>query len=81
MAPDGYYVPRILFVGKCSLYEKVHISVRVESGVTDLNSGEFLNRCAVCLSADPSMTVRTDITGRYSNHLYTYEPKDMSNCE
>ncbi|XP_075904634.1 anterior gradient 1 [Nelusetta ayraudi] len=42
MAPDGYYVPRILFV-------------------------------------DPSMTVRTDITGRYSNHLYTYEPKDMSN--
>ncbi|XP_029936848.1 anterior gradient 1 [Myripristis murdjan] len=40
LAPDGNYVPRILFV-------------------------------------DPSMTVRTDIIGRYSNHLYTYEPKDL----
>ncbi|XP_034042995.1 anterior gradient 1 [Thalassophryne amazonica] len=40
MAPDGYYVPRILFV-------------------------------------DPSLTVRDDITGRYSNHRYTYEPTDM----
>uniref|UniRef100_A0A3Q4AR40 Uncharacterized protein n=1 Tax=Mola mola TaxID=94237 RepID=A0A3Q4AR40_MOLML len=41
MAPDGYYVPRILFV-------------------------------------DPSMTVRTDITGKYSNRHYTYEPGDMA---
>ncbi|KAM9710275.1 anterior gradient 1 [Menidia menidia] len=40
LAPDGYYVPRILFV-------------------------------------DPSMTVRTEIAGKYSNHLYTYEPDDM----
>ncbi|XP_061580526.1 anterior gradient 1 [Cololabis saira] len=40
LAPDGYYVPRILFV-------------------------------------DPSMTVRTDITGKYQNRLYAYEPADM----
>nr|XP_043908475.1 anterior gradient protein 2 homolog [Solea senegalensis] len=26
---------------------------------------------------DPSMTVRADISGRYSNRLYAYEPKDM----
>ncbi|XP_023278823.1 anterior gradient protein 2-A-like isoform X1 [Seriola lalandi dorsalis] len=39
-APDGYYVPRILFV-------------------------------------DPTMTVRADIAGKYSNHLYTYTPDDM----
>lgn len=64
-----------------AVYEKVHISVRVKSGLTDLNSSEFFNRWVVCLSADPSMTVRTDITGRYSNHLYTYEPKDMNSCE
>ncbi|XP_029444891.1 anterior gradient protein 2-A-like [Rhinatrema bivittatum] len=25
---------------------------------------------------DPSMTVRADIAGKYSNHLYTYEPND-----
>ncbi|KAM6451086.1 anterior gradient protein 2 homolog isoform 1-T6 [Liasis olivaceus] len=41
LAPDGQYVPRILFV-------------------------------------DPSLTVRADITGRYSNRLYAYEPQDAS---
>uniref|UniRef100_A0A8B9S257 Uncharacterized protein n=1 Tax=Apteryx owenii TaxID=8824 RepID=A0A8B9S257_APTOW len=41
MAPDGHYVPRILFV-------------------------------------DPSMTVRADITGKYGNRMYTYEPQDIS---
>ncbi|MEE6466417.1 hypothetical protein FKM82_006945 [Ascaphus truei] len=40
LAPDGQYVPRIMFV-------------------------------------DPSLTVRADITGRYSNRLYTYEPQDL----
>ncbi|KAG9271632.1 anterior gradient 1 [Astyanax mexicanus] len=39
LAPDGRYVPRILFV-------------------------------------DPSMTVRNDITGKYHNRLYTYQPDD-----
>ncbi|KAM8811336.1 anterior gradient protein 2 homolog [Eudromia elegans] len=39
LAPDGQYVPRILFI-------------------------------------DPSLTVRADITGRYSNRLYAYEPSD-----
>uniref|UniRef100_A0A8C0GUK5 Uncharacterized protein n=1 Tax=Chelonoidis abingdonii TaxID=106734 RepID=A0A8C0GUK5_CHEAB len=44
MAPDGHYVPRILFV-------------------------------------DPSMTVRADLTGKYKNRMYAYEPADISNCE
>ncbi|CAL8363688.1 unnamed protein product [Arctogadus glacialis] len=29
------------------------------------------------LFVDPSMTVRADITGRYSNRMYAYEPVDM----
>uniref|UniRef100_A0A3P9KU27 Anterior gradient 1 n=1 Tax=Oryzias latipes TaxID=8090 RepID=A0A3P9KU27_ORYLA len=41
LAPDGYYVPRILFV-------------------------------------DPSLTVRADITGRYSNRHYAYAPEDIA---
>ncbi|NP_001290861.1 anterior gradient 1 isoform X1 [Esox lucius] len=41
LAPDGHYVPRILFV-------------------------------------DPSMTVRTDIVGKYSNSRYNYGPSDMA---
>ncbi|XP_074684426.1 anterior gradient protein 3-like [Strix aluco] len=41
MAPDGHYVPRILFV-------------------------------------DPSMTVRADLTGKYENRMYTYEPEDIA---
>ncbi|CAL8341427.1 unnamed protein product [Boreogadus saida] len=40
LAPDGHYVPRILFV-------------------------------------DPSMSVRADLTGRYSNRYFTYEPADI----
>ncbi|XP_055517706.1 anterior gradient protein 3-like [Leucoraja erinacea] len=40
LAPDGKYVPRIIFL-------------------------------------DPSLTVRADIVGRYSNRLYTYEPQDV----
>lgn len=31
--------------------------------------------------ADPSMTVRTDIKGKYSNRWYAYEPDDMADCE
>ncbi|XP_069771924.1 anterior gradient protein 3-like [Narcine bancroftii] len=41
LAPDGKYVPRIIFI-------------------------------------DPSLTVRADIGGRYSNRLYTYEPQDIN---
>ncbi|KAI9535171.1 Anterior gradient protein 3 [Dissostichus eleginoides] len=40
LAPDGHYVPRILFI-------------------------------------DPSLTVRTNIVGRYGNLAYAYEPGDM----
>lgn len=29
------------------------------------------------LFVDPSMTVRSDLTGKYSNHHYTYEPSDI----
>uniref|UniRef100_A0A672FZL2 Anterior gradient 1 n=2 Tax=Salarias fasciatus TaxID=181472 RepID=A0A672FZL2_SALFA len=40
LAPDGHYVPRILFI-------------------------------------DPTLTVRTEITGKHSGNLYTYTPDDM----
>ncbi|CAL8371657.1 unnamed protein product [Arctogadus glacialis] len=29
-------------------------------------------------SQDPSMSVRADLTGRYSNRYFTYEPADIS---
>ncbi|MEJ1286440.1 anterior gradient 2 [Cricetulus griseus] len=32
-------------------------------------------------SQDPSLTVRADITGRYSNRLYAYEPSDTALCK
>ncbi|KAL7976653.1 hypothetical protein Chor_008602 [Crotalus horridus] len=44
LAPDGQYVPRIMFV-------------------------------------DPALTIRADITGRYSNRLYAYEPQDIQLCK
>ncbi|MBN3321476.1 AGR3 protein, partial [Atractosteus spatula] len=30
---------------------------------------------------DPSLTVRADIAGKYSNRLYTYEPDDIDVCK
>ncbi|XP_072535081.1 anterior gradient protein 2 homolog [Salminus brasiliensis] len=36
--------------------------------------GQYVPRI---LFVDPSMTVRADITGRYSNRIYAYEPNDM----
>ncbi|XP_008279157.1 anterior gradient protein 2 homolog [Stegastes partitus] len=36
--------------------------------------GQYVPRI---LFVDPSMTVRADINGRYSNRLYAYEPSDI----
>ncbi|XP_032847586.1 anterior gradient protein 3 isoform X1 [Tyto alba] len=44
---------------------------------TDKNlspDGQYVPRI---MFVDPSLTVRADITGRYSNRLYTYEPQDI----
>ncbi|XP_030048253.1 anterior gradient protein 2 homolog isoform X2 [Microcaecilia unicolor] len=37
--------------------------------------GQYVPRI---LFVDPSLTVRADITGRYSNRLYAYEPSDIN---
>ncbi|XP_062845752.1 anterior gradient protein 2 homolog [Trichomycterus rosablanca] len=36
--------------------------------------GQYVPRI---IFVDPSMTVRADVTGRYSNRMYAYEPADM----
>ncbi|KAM9216246.1 anterior gradient protein 3 [Dugong dugon] len=36
--------------------------------------GQYVPRI---MFVDPSLTVRADITGKYSNRLYTYEPQDL----
>ncbi|XP_069816706.1 anterior gradient protein 3 [Dendropsophus ebraccatus] len=36
--------------------------------------GQYVPRI---MFVDPALTVRADITGRYSNRLYTYEPQDI----
>ncbi|XP_041097331.1 anterior gradient protein 2 homolog [Polyodon spathula] len=37
--------------------------------------GQYVPRI---IFVDPSLTVRADITGRYANRLYTYEPADIN---
>uniref|UniRef100_A0A5F9C4P1 Anterior gradient 2, protein disulphide isomerase family member n=1 Tax=Oryctolagus cuniculus TaxID=9986 RepID=A0A5F9C4P1_RABIT len=37
--------------------------------------GQYVPRI---MFVDPSLTVRADITGRYSNRLYAYEPSDIN---
>lgn len=36
--------------------------------------GQYVPRI---IFVDPSMTVRADITGRYANRMYAYEPSDL----
>uniref|UniRef100_A0A3B4FZH7 Anterior gradient 2, protein disulphide isomerase family member n=1 Tax=Pundamilia nyererei TaxID=303518 RepID=A0A3B4FZH7_9CICH len=40
--------------------------------------GQYVPRL---LFVDPSMTVRADITGRYANRMYAYEPSDIKLCK
>uniref|UniRef100_A0ABI7W0Z2 Anterior gradient 2, protein disulphide isomerase family member n=3 Tax=Felidae TaxID=9681 RepID=A0ABI7W0Z2_FELCA len=40
--------------------------------------GQYVPRI---MFVDPSLTVRADITGRYSNRLYAYEPSDVALCK
>uniref|UniRef100_A0A672HJP4 Anterior gradient protein 2 homolog n=1 Tax=Salarias fasciatus TaxID=181472 RepID=A0A672HJP4_SALFA len=40
--------------------------------------GQYVPRI---IFVDPSMTVRDDIIGRYSNRLYAYEPGDVKLCK
>ena len=40
-----------------------------------------INHFLLFFSPDPSLTVRADITGRYSNRLYAYEPSDIALCK
>uniref|UniRef100_A0A2K5EI53 Anterior gradient 2, protein disulphide isomerase family member n=1 Tax=Aotus nancymaae TaxID=37293 RepID=A0A2K5EI53_AOTNA len=40
--------------------------------------GQYVPRI---MFVDPSLTVRADITGRYSNRLYAYEPSDAALCK
>uniref|UniRef100_A0A3P9P8V7 Anterior gradient 2 n=1 Tax=Poecilia reticulata TaxID=8081 RepID=A0A3P9P8V7_POERE len=46
--------------------------------VLNLMVGCTLHLSRARLSTDPSMTVRADINGRYSNRMYAYETGDIS---
>lgn len=72
----------------CWLLVEADLSCR-KTWEADRSAGRFLLlqglSCALQLISssfpDPSLTVRADITGRYSNRLYAYEPSDISLCK
>ncbi|OBS70093.1 hypothetical protein A6R68_01368 [Neotoma lepida] len=68
LSPDGQYVPRVLFVGHRNNSFNTHYRLPGSKSVPSL----------FFIFADPSLTVRADITGRYSNRLYAYEPSDTA---
>lgn len=73
LSPDGQYVPRIIFVGELIQPHQINnVTQRKNKHINDANLPRF---------PDPSMTVRADITGRYSNRMYAYEPADMKLCK
>ncbi|KAG5843181.1 hypothetical protein ANANG_G00185760 [Anguilla anguilla] len=60
-----------------SLADKHFILLNLVFETTDNHlypDGQYVPRI---LFVDPSMTVRADITGRYSNRMYAYEPSDI----
>ncbi|KAJ8794694.1 hypothetical protein J1605_003003, partial [Eschrichtius robustus] len=63
LSPDGQYVPRIMFIVQHSETTGIVHQYSIPFGF---------------FFVDPSLTVRADITGRYSNRLYAYEPSDMA---
>ncbi|XP_069067914.1 anterior gradient protein 3 isoform X1 [Pleurodeles waltl] len=59
------------------LAQKEFIMLNLMHETTDKNlspDGQYVPRI---MFVDPTLTVRADITGRYSNRMYTYEPQDM----
>ncbi|XP_069503545.1 anterior gradient protein 2 homolog [Ambystoma mexicanum] len=55
--------------------EFVLINLTYETSDKNLSpDGQYVPRI---MFIDPSLTVRADITGQYSNRLYAYEPKDL----
>uniref|UniRef100_UPI00398F2EAC anterior gradient protein 3-like isoform X2 n=1 Tax=Pristiophorus japonicus TaxID=55135 RepID=UPI00398F2EAC len=60
-----------------AMADKDFIMLNLIHETTDKNlaiDGRYVPRI---IFVDPSFTVRADIAGRYSNHLYAYEPQDI----
>ncbi|KPP70903.1 anterior gradient protein 2-like [Scleropages formosus] len=71
LSSDGQYIPRILFVGKWP----GALRARTPRAVASAPRSELASPSLRL--ADPSLTVRADITGRYADRLYAYEPSDV----
>ncbi|MGH0127836.1 UNVERIFIED_CONTAM: hypothetical protein FKN15_042903 [Acipenser sinensis] len=57
----------------------VLVAVSSSFGKPEKNgSAKKENKFPQTMSRDPSLTIRADITGRYANRLYTYEPADLT---
>lgn len=65
------------------LAETLRKPTEVQKGLLPSARGLILRSATFLLFffPDPSLTVRADITGRYSNRLYAYEPSDISLCK
>ncbi|XP_030057264.1 anterior gradient protein 3-like isoform X1 [Microcaecilia unicolor] len=59
--------------------EFVMLNLRHETQDKNLSpDGQYVPRI---MFIDPSLTVRADLIGKYSNRKYTYEPEDMETLE
>ncbi|XP_023856938.1 anterior gradient protein 3-like [Salvelinus sp. IW2-2015] len=58
--------------------QKDFVMLNLMHETTDRNLAADGNYVPRIIFVDPSMTVRLDLVGKYSNRLYTYEPSDIS---
>ncbi|XP_029499626.1 anterior gradient protein 3-like [Oncorhynchus nerka] len=57
--------------------QKDFVMLNLMHETTDTNLAADGNYVPRIMFVDPSMTVRLDLVGKYSNRLYTYKPSDI----
>ncbi|CDQ57288.1 anterior gradient protein 3 [Oncorhynchus mykiss] len=57
--------------------QKDFVMLNLMHETTDTNLAADGNYVPRIIFVDPSMTVRLDLVGKYSNRLYTYKPSDI----
>lgn len=81
----AFYFSLVFFVSAAKTMAKIqhlsHQAVKIHIGWLHQDWILVIHTNIVHCHTDPTMTVRADINGRYSNRMYTYEPNDYKLCK
>nr|XP_046216959.1 anterior gradient protein 3-like [Oncorhynchus gorbuscha] len=77
--PHSQALKKVFAVDKAvqKMAQKDFVMFNLMHETTDTNLAADGNYVPRIIFVDPSMTVRLDLVGKYSNRLYTYKPSDI----